>query len=375
MEHAHLNPTPTRHEAPCKTWLHVFFPPHSPKPGLHCVLTFAKLRYPGLHEQHDLWGRGHGVLRDGGGGRGRRAQLAWSQVSVPARCFCPVQCLCSCFCGLCVCCAVAMWRESACGCVVGGRLCSSCRYTLTKLQLQPFLHRSAKWGAVAEAQRGLLLLLLRCRSGVHTHMTNTRITDPEILERRYPVVLHQFRLRPGEGLLAVGILANFGWLPLLRFLARERGRELCLLARYHLGACANMPARFTTSPPLLLAGLTPLCTSFLSIRPRLLQALAARGGTVAGMGWCGSWSFCGPSPSPSSRSGVPSAPLACWGGSLQPRASTYGSSGTAAWSAWEARPLCRRVVWWLCAEEGVLVGCCWPQVCVLPACVANVISA
>lgn len=34
-------------------------------------------------------------------------------------------------------------------------------------------------------------------SGVHTHMTNTRITDPEILERRYPVVLHQFRLRPG----------------------------------------------------------------------------------------------------------------------------------------------------------------------------------
>ena len=26
------------------------------------------------------------------------------------------------------------------------------------------------------------------RSGVHTHMTNTRITDPEILERRYTLV-------------------------------------------------------------------------------------------------------------------------------------------------------------------------------------------
>lgn len=37
------------------------------------------------------------------------------------------------------------------------------------------------------------------RSGVHTHMTNTRITDPEILERRYPVVLHSFRLRKGSG--------------------------------------------------------------------------------------------------------------------------------------------------------------------------------
>ncbi|GAA5891430.1 hypothetical protein JCM5296_006525 [Sporobolomyces johnsonii] len=36
-------------------------------------------------------------------------------------------------------------------------------------------------------------------SGVHTHMTNTRITDPEIMERRYPVILHQFSLREGSG--------------------------------------------------------------------------------------------------------------------------------------------------------------------------------
>mmetsp|Transcript_17055 Transcript_17055/g.24175 ORF Transcript_17055/g.24175 Transcript_17055/m.24175 type:complete len:272 (-) Transcript_17055:206-1021(-) len=37
------------------------------------------------------------------------------------------------------------------------------------------------------------------RSGVHTHCTNTRITDPEILERRYPVLLRQFGLRSGSG--------------------------------------------------------------------------------------------------------------------------------------------------------------------------------
>ncbi|KAJ1964181.1 hypothetical protein GGI12_001585 [Dipsacomyces acuminosporus] len=37
------------------------------------------------------------------------------------------------------------------------------------------------------------------KSGVHTHMTNTRITDPEILERRYPVILHQFSLRADTG--------------------------------------------------------------------------------------------------------------------------------------------------------------------------------
>jgi 5-oxoprolinase (ATP-hydrolysing) len=30
-------------------------------------------------------------------------------------------------------------------------------------------------------------------------MTNTRITDPEILERRYPVLLRQFALRRGSG--------------------------------------------------------------------------------------------------------------------------------------------------------------------------------
>ncbi|KAG5645678.1 hypothetical protein DXG03_005516 [Asterophora parasitica] len=34
--------------------------------------------------------------------------------------------------------------------------------------------------------------------GVHTHITNTRIGDVEILERRYPVMLHQFGLRQGS---------------------------------------------------------------------------------------------------------------------------------------------------------------------------------
>ncbi|XP_043474758.1 5-oxoprolinase [Leptopilina heterotoma] len=37
------------------------------------------------------------------------------------------------------------------------------------------------------------------RSGVHTHMTNTRITDPEILEIRYPIILTKFSLRSGSG--------------------------------------------------------------------------------------------------------------------------------------------------------------------------------
>ena len=36
-------------------------------------------------------------------------------------------------------------------------------------------------------------------SGVHTHMTNSRLTDPEILEQFYPVRLEAFGLRQGSG--------------------------------------------------------------------------------------------------------------------------------------------------------------------------------
>src|SRR5262249_19963555 len=34
---------------------------------------------------------------------------------------------------------------------------------------------------------------------VHTHMTNTRLTDPEVIERRYPVRVHEFSIRQGSG--------------------------------------------------------------------------------------------------------------------------------------------------------------------------------
>ncbi|UFH56465.1 hydantoinase B/oxoprolinase family protein [Spirosoma sp. KNUC1025] len=37
------------------------------------------------------------------------------------------------------------------------------------------------------------------RSAVHQHMTNTKLTDPEELERRYPVRLHEFGIRSESG--------------------------------------------------------------------------------------------------------------------------------------------------------------------------------
>ncbi|MBZ0163074.1 MAG: hydantoinase B/oxoprolinase family protein [Notoacmeibacter sp.] len=36
-------------------------------------------------------------------------------------------------------------------------------------------------------------------SGVHVHMTNSRLTDPEVLELRFPVVLEDFHIRKGSG--------------------------------------------------------------------------------------------------------------------------------------------------------------------------------
>ena len=36
-------------------------------------------------------------------------------------------------------------------------------------------------------------------SGVHVHMTNSRLTDPEILELRFPVLLEDFHIREGSG--------------------------------------------------------------------------------------------------------------------------------------------------------------------------------
>jgi 5-oxoprolinase (ATP-hydrolysing) len=36
-------------------------------------------------------------------------------------------------------------------------------------------------------------------SAVHTHMTNSRLTDPEVLEQRYPVLIRRFGIRRGSG--------------------------------------------------------------------------------------------------------------------------------------------------------------------------------
>ena len=55
--------------------------------------------------------------------------------------------------------------------------------------------------------------------GVHVHMTNTRLTDPEVLEMRYPVLLEDFRIRPESGGRGKWIAGN-GTKRTIRFLEK-----------------------------------------------------------------------------------------------------------------------------------------------------------
>ena len=63
-------------------------------------------------------------------------------------------------------------------------------------------------------------------SAVHTHMTNSRLTDPEVLESRFPVVLEDFHIRRGSG--GKGRWrAGDGTLRRIRFLKPMQAAILC----------------------------------------------------------------------------------------------------------------------------------------------------
>ena len=66
----------------------------------------------------------------------------------------------------------------------------------------------------------------RVGAAVHTHMTNSRLTDPEVLEWRYPVVLESFAIRPGSG----GAGAHHGGDGAVRRLRFTEAMQLMVLA-------------------------------------------------------------------------------------------------------------------------------------------------
>jgi 5-oxoprolinase (ATP-hydrolysing) len=61
---------------------------------------------------------------------------------------------------------------------------------------------------------------------VQSHMTNTRMTDPEVLEKRFPVRLEQFGIRAGSGGAGQWAGGN-GAVRRLRFLAPVTVTTLC----------------------------------------------------------------------------------------------------------------------------------------------------
>ena len=69
-------------------------------------------------------------------------------------------------------------------------------------------------------------------NAVHTHMTNTRITDPEVLESRYPVRLERFSIRWGSG----GRGAQRGGDGVVRELTFLESAEIALLSERRLRA-------------------------------------------------------------------------------------------------------------------------------------------
>jgi 5-oxoprolinase (ATP-hydrolysing) len=69
-------------------------------------------------------------------------------------------------------------------------------------------------------------------SAVHTHMTNTRITDPEVLERRFPVRLLEHAVRRGSG----GAGAHRGGDGVRRTFEFLRATHVSLLTQRRVGA-------------------------------------------------------------------------------------------------------------------------------------------
>jgi len=76
---------------------------------------------------------------------------------------------------------------------------------------------------------------------VQTHMTNSRLTDPEVLETRFPVLLEEFSIRRGSG----GAGAHRG------------GDGAVRRIRFRAAMSANILANRRRVPPFGLAGGAP----------------------------------------------------------------------------------------------------------------------
>ncbi len=91
-------------------------------------------------------------------------------------------------------------------------------------------------------------------SAVHTHMTNSRLTDPEVLEWRYPVVLETFHIRHGSG----GAGAHRGGEGVVRRMRFEEAMEINVVAGHRVvppyGAAGGEPGQVGSSRKIATDG-------------------------------------------------------------------------------------------------------------------------
>ena len=83
-------------------------------------------------------------------------------------------------------------------------------------------------------------------SCVHTHMTNTRITDPEILELRYPVRLERFARRRESG----GVGRHAGGDGVIRCLRALEPLEISVVAQHRIERPGGMAGGGDGAPGL-----------------------------------------------------------------------------------------------------------------------------
>ena len=101
---------------------------------------------------------------------------------------------------------------------------------------------------------------------VHTHMTNSRLTDPEVLEWRFPILLQSFSIRPNSGGKGHHRGGN-GVIRRLRFL--EPMTAASLLRMYHRSPLVHSRPKAKQTPVIgSVLHTRRLCSSKASPHPR-----------------------------------------------------------------------------------------------------------
>ncbi len=96
---------------------------------------------------------------------------------------------------------------------------------------------------------------------VHTHMTNSRLTDPEVLEQRFPVLLNEFKIRDNSG----GLGSNRGGNGVARNLTFLEPMTATILSGHRIippyGLAGGHPGKTGTNQVKRLGGSTEILSS------------------------------------------------------------------------------------------------------------------